>query len=54
LNENDTDEIYNVIQTNFWKSKILDNESITFPLFLHEDASETINPLGSYAGIYTN
>jgi len=52
LNENDTDEICNIIQTNFWKSKILDNESITFPLFLYEDAFETTNPLGSHAGIY--
>jgi len=40
LNENDTDEIHNIIQTNFWKSKILDNESITFPLFLYEDVFE--------------
>jgi len=52
LNENDTDEICNIIQTNFWKSKILDNESITFPLFLYEDAFETTNPLGSHAGMY--
>jgi len=51
LNANDTYEIYN-IQTNFWKSKILDNESITFPLFLYEDAFETTNALGSHAGIY--
>ncbi|KYQ54152.1 hypothetical protein ALC60_06949 [Trachymyrmex zeteki] len=52
LNENTDDEICNIVQTSFWKSKILNNESITFPLFLYEDAFETANPLGSHAGIY--
>ena len=50
LNENTDDEICNIEQTSFWKSKILNNESITFPLFLHEDAFKTANPL--YTCIY--
>lgn len=53
LNENN--EIFNIIQTEFWKSKILNvskEKSFIFPLFLYEDAFETANPLGSHAGIY--
>lgn len=45
-------EIYNIIQTHFWKSKISNSTSITIPLFLYEDAFEIANPLGSHAGIY--
>lgn len=52
LNEDSNNEITNIIQTTFWKSKIANKKSITFPLFLYEDAFETANPLGSHAGIY--
>lgn len=34
LNKNSNAEICNIIQTNFWKSKITDSTAITFPLFL--------------------
>jgi len=52
LNKDSNGEIFNIIQTDFWKLKITDSTSITFPLFLYEDAFETGNPLGSHAGIY--
>lgn len=52
LNEDSDNGITNIIQTTFWKSKVANKESITFPLFLYEDAFETANPLGSHAGIY--
>lgn len=38
LNKDSSGEISNFVQTNFWKSKITDSTSITFPLFLYEDA----------------
>lgn len=46
-----SDRIHNIIQTDFWKSKV-DSNKITFPLLLYEDAYETGNPLGSHAGTY--
>lgn len=47
------DTIYNIVQTNFWKSKLETNsDKITFPLFAYEDGYETGNPLGSHAGVY--
>jgi len=52
LNKDSNGEIFNIIQTDFWKLKITDSTSITFLLFLYEDAFETGNPLGSHAGIY--
>ncbi|XP_044578758.1 uncharacterized protein LOC123261257 [Cotesia glomerata] len=43
--------IENIIQTNFWKSKITNHSVLTLPVFIYEDAFETGNPLGSHAGI---
>lgn len=52
LIKDDNNEIYNIVQTHFWKSKISNSTSIIISLFLYEDAFEIANPLGSYAGIY--
>lgn len=45
------EKIENIIQTNFWKSKISNVISLTLPLFIYEDAFEPGNSLGSHAGI---
>jgi len=52
LMNDDDSEIYNIVQTHFWKSKISNSTSINIPLFLYEDAFEIANPLGSHTGIY--
>lgn len=52
LINDDNSEIYNIVQTHFWKSKISNSTSINIPLFLYEDGFEVANPLGSHAGIY--
>ena len=47
------DSINNIVQTNFWKSKIIEYpDRIIFPLFAYEDGYETGNPLDSHAGVY--
>ncbi|XP_018577570.2 uncharacterized protein LOC108915902 isoform X2 [Anoplophora glabripennis] len=48
------DNVYNIIQTNFWREKISDfkKTDIVLPLFIYYDDYETGNPLGSRAGIH--
>ena len=47
--------IHNIVQTNFWKSKIIEYpDRIIFPLFAYEDGYETGNTLGSHAGVYNS
>lgn len=46
--------ISNIIQTPFWKNKILKNnlKNSTIPILVYFDDFEVGNPLGSYAGIH--
>lgn len=47
-------EITNIIQTDFWKTKIeiISDKDIIFPIFIYFDDFECGNPLGSHAGIH--
>lgn len=47
-------QIYNIIQTDFWKNKISNyhKNDIVLPLFIYYDDFESGNPLGSHAGIH--
>lgn len=47
-------DVYNIIQTDFWKSKTdkYKNHEIVFPLFIYYDDFESGNPLGSHSGIH--
>ncbi|KYN19735.1 hypothetical protein ALC57_07962 [Trachymyrmex cornetzi] len=52
LIDSKTVTISNIMQTDFWKSKISESNKITLPLFLYEDDFECGNPLGSHTTVY--
>ena len=45
-------EIQNIVQTDYWKSKVSESDAVQFPLFLYEDGFKTGNCLGLHAGTY--
>ncbi|CAG9773374.1 unnamed protein product [Ceutorhynchus assimilis] len=48
------ESVSNIIQTDFWKSKVSDfkDNALVFPLFIYYDDFESGNPLGSHSGIH--
>lgn len=50
----ESDNISNIVQTNYWKTKILNHKThnLLLPIFIYYDDFESGNPLGSHAGIH--
>lgn len=53
--DQNTKNISNIMQTNFWKSKVSnfnEDKTLFVPLLVYFDDFETLNPLGSKSGLY--
>lgn len=51
----DTEDISNIMQTDFWKSKVPtvnEDRTLFVPLLVYFDDFETLNPIGSKSGLY--